>query len=187
MGSSRFTDLKQLLVGGFGQRGKVRFRLGSARTRSIAAACCRAQLSHAVIVESPKRAVGCRHNAGLLHAVSCTSSLQLQRSSLQRSSQLGHLSDTICKRCSRRPKFACQLIDDLLLRDFPRLRVIACTFRLPEHIDVAACTRRGVWVTSVATRWPGTEAEIEAARNILDVFSGDTPRGAMNEVLPSAA
>jgi lactate dehydrogenase-like 2-hydroxyacid dehydrogenase len=78
-------------------------------------------------------------------------------------------------------------IDDLLLRDFPRLRVIACTFRLPEHIDVAACTRRGVWVTSVATRWPGTEAEIEAARNILDVFSGDTPRGAMNEVLPSAA
>jgi len=78
-------------------------------------------------------------------------------------------------------------IDEVLLSDFPRLRVIACTFRLPEHIDVAACTRRGVWVTSVATRCPGTEAEVEAARNILDVFGGDTPRGAMNEVLPTAA
>ena len=78
-------------------------------------------------------------------------------------------------------------VDDALLRAFPQLRVIACTFRLPEHIDVAACTRRGIWVTNVATRWLGKEAEIEAARNILDVMSGDTPRGAMNEVLQSAA
>jgi hypothetical protein len=58
---------------------------------------------------------------------------------------------------------------------------------MPEHIDVAACTRRGVWVTNVATKWPGTQAEIEAARNILDVFGGDIPRGAMNEVLQPAA
>ena len=78
-------------------------------------------------------------------------------------------------------------VDDALLREFPRLRVVACTFRLPEHIDVAACTRRGIWVTNVATRWLGKEAEIEAARNILDVLSGDTPRGAMNEILRSAA
>ena len=28
-------------------------------------------------------------------------------------------------------------VDDALLRAFPRLRVVACTFRLPEHIDVA--------------------------------------------------
>jgi phosphonate dehydrogenase len=78
-------------------------------------------------------------------------------------------------------------IDDALLREFPQVRVIACTFRLPEHIDVTACTRRGIWVTNVATRWPGKEAEIEAARNILDVVSGDTPRGAMNEILQPAA
>lgn len=78
-------------------------------------------------------------------------------------------------------------INDALLRDFSRLRVIACTFRLPEHIDVAACTRRGIWVTNIATPWPGREAEIEAARNILDVFGGDIPRGAMNEVLQPAA
>lgn len=80
-----------------------------------------------------------------------------------------------------------ECIDEALLRKFPQVRAIACTFRLPEHIDVAACTRRGVWVTDVATKWPGTDAEIEAARNILDVFGGDIPRGAMNEVLQPAA
>ena len=33
-------------------------------------------------------------------------------------------------------------IDDIVLHDFPVLRVIACTFRLPEHIDIATlCTR----------------------------------------------
>jgi hypothetical protein len=42
-------------------------------------------------------------------------------------------------------------------------------------------------VTNVATRGLGEDAEIEAARNILDVLGGDTPRGAMNEVLLPAA
>ncbi len=78
-------------------------------------------------------------------------------------------------------------IDDKLLDEFPRLQVIACTFRLPEHIDVAACTRRGIWVTNVAMRREDAEAEIEAARNILDVLSGDIPRGAVNEILLPAA
>ena len=78
-------------------------------------------------------------------------------------------------------------IDDNLLRQFPRLRVIACTFRLPEHIDVAACTRRSIWITNVATRWLGRDAEIEAAQNILDALSGDIPRYAMNDILAPAA
>ncbi len=79
-------------------------------------------------------------------------------------------------------------IDAALMQRFPRLRVIACTFRLPEHIDIATCTRRGIWVTNVATRrCSNRDAEIEAARNILDVISGDTPRGAMNDILLSAA
>lgn len=78
-------------------------------------------------------------------------------------------------------------IDDALLRDFRRLRVVACAFRIPEHVDIAACTRRGIWVTNVMARHPGAEAEIEAARNILDVLGGDTPRGALNEVLQPAA
>jgi phosphonate dehydrogenase len=78
-------------------------------------------------------------------------------------------------------------IDATLMLRFPQLRVIACTFRLPEHIDITACTRRGVWVTNVTARWPSREAELEAARNILDVLGGDTPRGAMNDVLQTAA
>lgn len=78
-------------------------------------------------------------------------------------------------------------IDDALLNRFPRLRVIACTFRVPEHIDVSACTRRGIWMTNVATRWLGRDAEIEAAQNILDALSGDTPRYAINDILAPAA
>jgi len=78
-------------------------------------------------------------------------------------------------------------IDDVLLRDCRRLRVVACAFRIPEHIDITACTRRGIWVTNVMTRHPGAEAELEAARNILDVLGGDIPRGALNEILQPAA
>ena len=77
--------------------------------------------------------------------------------------------------------------DETLLAGCHQLRVLACTFRIPEHIDIAACTRRGVWVTNVMSRWLGKDAEIEAARNILDVISGDTPRGAINDVLSTAA
>jgi phosphonate dehydrogenase len=78
-------------------------------------------------------------------------------------------------------------IDDGLLRHCRRLRVVACAFRVVEHVDIAACTRRGVWVTNVMARNPGLDAELEAARNILDAISGDTPRGALNEVLQPAA
>ena len=78
-------------------------------------------------------------------------------------------------------------IDDALLVGCTRLRIVACTFRILEHIDIAACTRRGIWVTNVMTRETGKEAEIEAARNILDVLGGDTPRGALNEILQPAA
>ena len=78
-------------------------------------------------------------------------------------------------------------IDDSLLAGCHSLGIVACTFRIPEHIDIAACTRRGIWVTNVMSHWLGKDAEIEAARNILDVLSGDTPRGALNEVLQTAA
>lgn len=78
-------------------------------------------------------------------------------------------------------------IDAGLLADCHRLRVLACTFRIPEHIDIAACTRRGIWVTNVMSQWLDKDAEIEAARNILDVISGDTPRGALNAILSNAA
>lgn len=78
-------------------------------------------------------------------------------------------------------------IDDALLAGCHKLRVVACTFRVPEHIDIGACTRRGIWVTTAMSHWHDKEAQIEAARNILDVFGGDVPRGALNEVLQTAA
>ena len=87
--------------------------------------------------------------------------------------------------------FAADRIDEPLLDLAPQLRVIACAFRFPENIDVAACTRRGIWVTNV----PNTrfitghefEFELEAARNVLDVLNDDTPRGAINQVARAAA
>ena len=78
-------------------------------------------------------------------------------------------------------------IDESLLAGWHRLGIVACTFRIPEHIDIGACTRRGIWVTNVMSHWLGKDAEIEAARNILDALSGDTPRGALNEILSNAA
>jgi len=78
-------------------------------------------------------------------------------------------------------------IDEALLSGCRKLRIVACAFRLPEHIDVAACTRRGIWVSNVVARSSGLDAELEAARNILDVMGGDTPRSALNEVLQPAA
>src|SRR5689334_10853674 len=42
-------------------------------------------------------------------------------------------------------------IDDIVLRHCKRLRVVACAFRILEHVDIGACTRRGIWVTNVLT------------------------------------
>lgn len=78
-------------------------------------------------------------------------------------------------------------VDEALLSGCRKLKIVACAFRIPEHVDIAACTRRGIWVTNVLTRNSGSDAELEAARNILDVLSGDTPRGALNGVLQPAA
>ena len=81
--------------------------------------------------------------------------------------------------------------DEPVLAQCPELKVISNIAVGYNNIDVAACTRRGIWVTNVMSHWLVKEAEIEAARNILDALSGDTPRGAMNqepvEVLQTAA
>ena len=87
--------------------------------------------------------------------------------------------------------FPADRIDEQLLELAPRLQVVACAFRVPEDIDVAACTRRGIWVTNVPhTRFISGhefEYELEAARNVLDVLNGDVPRGAVNQVALAAA
>jgi phosphonate dehydrogenase len=78
-------------------------------------------------------------------------------------------------------------IDASLLGGCHALRIVACTYRIPEHIDINACTRRGIWVATALSHEQGKVAEIEAARNILDALSGDTPRGALNQILQTAA
>ncbi|MGH8616509.1 MAG: hypothetical protein ACREUW_02370 [Burkholderiales bacterium] len=86
--------------------------------------------------------------------------------------------------------FPADRIDGSLLELAPHLQVVACAFRLPENIDVAACTRRGIWVTNVPharfTAGQEFEFELEAARNVLDVLNGDIPRGAVNQVALAA-
>jgi len=85
------------------------------------------------------------------------------------------------------------LVDEALLAQCRRLQVVATTARCLCHIDVAACTRRGIWVSSPARAAPGRHnlddfdaAELDAARNIIDVLNRDTPRSAVNSVQPVA-
>jgi phosphonate dehydrogenase len=78
-------------------------------------------------------------------------------------------------------------VDNVILNHYPQLRIVSCAFNVPLRVHVEACTQRGIWVTTVMTNRRGVDAELEAARNILDVMSGDIPRGAVNVVLQPAA
>jgi phosphonate dehydrogenase len=73
-------------------------------------------------------------------------------------------------------------IDESMLCAARELCVVACAFHIPEHIDISACTRRGIWVTTAPADYTNSEAELIAARNILDALGGDTPRNALNTV-----
>lgn len=45
--------------------------------------------------------------------------------------------------------FMTDRIDDAFLAACPKLRVVACALKGYDNYDVAACTRRGVWLTNV--------------------------------------
>lgn len=51
-------------------------------------------------------------------------------------------------------------IDEDLLASFPRLRVVAGLLKGHDNIDVAACARRGVWVTVLADALTAPTAEL---------------------------
>jgi phosphonate dehydrogenase len=51
-------------------------------------------------------------------------------------------------------------VDERLLADFPRLRVVAGVLKGYDNIDVTACTRRGVWVTVLADLLTAPTAEL---------------------------
>jgi phosphonate dehydrogenase len=52
------------------------------------------------------------------------------------------------------------LVDDDLLDACPRLRVVSATLKGYDNIDVAACTRRGVWVTILPDMLTAPTAEL---------------------------
>jgi phosphonate dehydrogenase len=64
-------------------------------------------------------------------------------------------------------------IDDAFLAEGQRLKVVAAAFKGYDNIDVAACTRRGVWVTIVPDLLSSPTAELALAlvlgltRNLL--------------------
>jgi lactate dehydrogenase-like 2-hydroxyacid dehydrogenase len=83
-------------------------------------------------------------------------------------------------------------IDDALISRCPSLRIVAATFKGPDNIDIDACTRNGVWVTTVpdapcpSSFIPDATlgAALEAAANILETLIGVAPKGAVNIPLP---
>jgi phosphonate dehydrogenase len=64
-------------------------------------------------------------------------------------------------------------IDEAFLAECPRLKVVAAAFKGYDNIDIAACTRRGVWVTIVPDLLSSPTAELALAlvlgltRNLL--------------------
>jgi phosphonate dehydrogenase len=69
--------------------------------------------------------------------------------------------------------FMTDAVDEAFLAQCPALRVVACALKGADNFDVAACTRRGVWLTIVPDLLTGPTAElavglaIALARNVL--------------------
>lgn len=59
--------------------------------------------------------------------------------------------------------FPNDLVDEAFLRSAPRLKVVAAALTGADDIDVEACTRRKVWVTTVPDRESASTAELGVA------------------------
>ena len=84
------------------------------------------------------------------------------------------------------------MMDEALISRCPSLRIIAATFKGPE-IDLEACARSGVWVTTAPdapmppsfNAVPALWAALEAVANILEALTGSAPRGAIDGPFPN--
>ncbi len=56
--------------------------------------------------------------------------------------------------------FMTESVDESFLKRCPRLRIVACALKGWDNFDVAACTRRGVWVTIVQDLLTAPTAEL---------------------------
>lgn len=83
------------------------------------------------------------------------------------------------------------VIDEALLSRCSSLRIVATMFKGSDDIDIEACTRNGVWVTTIPEPlWtppsnpdPTLGAALEAAANIPEALIGVSPKGAINSPL----
>jgi lactate dehydrogenase-like 2-hydroxyacid dehydrogenase len=79
------------------------------------------------------------------------------------------------------------VIDEALISRCPSLRIIAIMFEGSDNIDIEACTRNGVWVTTIpelpSNPDPTLGSALEAAANVLEALSGFSPKGAINSPL----
>lgn len=57
-------------------------------------------------------------------------------------------------------------VDDAFLAACPRLRIVACALKGFDNFDVAACTRRGVWITAVPDLLTAPTAELAVGLTI---------------------
>ena len=70
--------------------------------------------------------------------------------------------------------FMTDCVDEAFIATCPRLLIVACALKGFDNFDVAACTRRGVWVSIVPDLLTGPTAELTVglmiglARNLLE-------------------
>ena len=79
------------------------------------------------------------------------------------------------------------VIDEALISRCPSLRIIATMFKGSDNIDVEACTKNGVWVTTISELPsipdPTLGSALEAAANVFEALGGFPPKGAINSPL----
>jgi phosphonate dehydrogenase len=67
-------------------------------------------------------------------------------------------------------------VDDALLSQCPKLRIIACALKGYDNIDVAACSKHGIWVTLVQDLLTAPTAELAVGLMIAisrNIVAGD--------------
>ena len=71
-----------------------------------------------------------------------------------------------CRNADAMIAFMPDHVDDAFLAACPRLRIVACALKGFDNFDVAACTRRGVWITAVPDLLTAPTAELAVGLTI---------------------
>jgi phosphonate dehydrogenase len=71
-----------------------------------------------------------------------------------------------CRAADAMIAFMPDSVDDAFLAACPKLRIIACALKGFDNFDVAACTRRGIWITAVPDLLTAPTAELAVGLTI---------------------